>query len=176
MFDMLLAAGALVCGLMALRAKRLLMTALWLVGVTVFTSILLYLVGAYEVAVIELSVGAGLVTILFVFAIAIAGEDAITAPAVVPRWLSGAVLGVVLLLLGWMVWPFSQTPPPASEVVPFSAVLWQNRALDMLVQVGLIFAGVMGVLGLLAEEPAPEKQRQAKTVTLPVGVITEGEI
>lgn len=163
MFHMLLAAGAVVCGLLALRAKRLLITALWLVGVTVFTSILLYLVGAYEVAVIDLSVGAGLITILFVFAIAIAGEDAITAPPVIPRWLSGLVLGVVLLLLGWMVWPFWQTPLLTSEGESFSAVLWQNRALDMLVQIGLIFAGVMGVLGLLAEEPTTEKQQEVKT-------------
>jgi hypothetical protein len=38
-------------------------------------------------------------------------------------------------------------------------MLWEQRGLDMLVQIGLIFAGVLGVLGLLADE-VREVQRQ----------------
>jgi len=37
-------------------------------------AVLIYLLGAPEVAVIELSVGSGLVTVLFVFAFSITGE------------------------------------------------------------------------------------------------------
>jgi hypothetical protein len=33
----------------------------------------------------------------------------------------------------------------------FAVVLWQERALDVWVQIALIFAGVIGVLGLLAD-------------------------
>jgi hypothetical protein len=34
---------------------------------------------------------------------------------------------------------------------PFTVYLWQDRRLDTLLQVSLIFAGVMGVLSLLTE-------------------------
>jgi hypothetical protein len=36
--------------------------------------------------------------------------------------------------------------------MPLSQVLWKERALDVWVQVALIFSGVMGVLGLLSEK------------------------
>ena len=32
-----------------------------------------------------------------------------------------------------------------------SQILWQSRYLDLLLQIALIFAGVLGVLGLLAD-------------------------
>ena len=40
---------------------------------------------------------------------------------------------------------------------PFASVLWQERGFDVLVQIGLIFAGVLGILGLL-REPLGEQQ------------------
>ena len=70
-----LVVAVVVCAFMAMRAKRLLSSALWLAGCSAFVSILFYLMGAAELAVIELSVGAGLVTVLFVLAITVAGED-----------------------------------------------------------------------------------------------------
>lgn len=53
---------------MSLRAKSLLASALWLAGVSARVAALLYDLGAHEVAVVELSVGAGLVTVLLLFA------------------------------------------------------------------------------------------------------------
>ncbi len=75
MFDLLIVAATLVCALQAVRSRRLLMSALWLAGASALVALMMYLLGAPEVAVIELSVGAGLVTVLFVFAINIAGEE-----------------------------------------------------------------------------------------------------
>ena len=46
---------------------------------------LLYLLGAYQVAVIELSVGAGLVTVLLIYAISVVGDDAFDPGPVIPR-------------------------------------------------------------------------------------------
>ena len=160
MWQIMLSLMALGCGIQAMRAKRLLAAALWLAGVSAAVATLMYSLGAYEVAVIELSVGAGLVTVLFVFAIALAGEEAMTAPVIVPRLLVLAlVLGLLVVLgLGFR----EQLPVASNQLLPakgqpaeandFAAALWQERGLDMLVQVGLIFAGVMGVLGLLAEQ------------------------
>src|SRR5512135_3843744 len=82
----------------AIRARRLLTSAIWLAGVSALVSIVLYLYGAHEVAVIELSVGAGLVTVLFVFAISIAGDDPIDRRPVLP-WPFLTGIGLLFLFL-----------------------------------------------------------------------------
>ena len=46
----------------------------------------------------------------------------------------------------------------------FVNVLWRDRALDVIVQVVLIYAGVLGLLGLLAERQAPLQQPAAREV------------
>ena len=61
----------LLLALQAIRAVHLLHSAVWLAATSAMLSILFYLLGAPYVAVIELSVGAGLVTVLFIFAIGI---------------------------------------------------------------------------------------------------------
>ncbi len=142
--------GAILCALQAVRAKRLLAAALYLAGVSVFSSIAVFLLGAAQVAVVELSVGAGLVTVLMVFAIAIAGDDGILAPAVIPRTLAGLLALGAALLAAWLSIPLLELNLAATEV-PFADLFWEVRGLDAIVQVGLIFAGVMGILGLLVE-------------------------
>lgn len=160
MLNLLLVLVAIVFALQAVRCTRLVRSALWLAGVSGMLSILLYRLGAHEVAVIELSVGAGLVTVLMVFAIAIAGEDDMdqlpswfdgSAWATVPRWLAAVLVAVFLLAAGALVLPASEPALGATEA-SFSVTLWQERGLDALVQVGLIFAGTLGVLGLLSEK------------------------
>jgi uncharacterized MnhB-related membrane protein len=145
-----LLAGAALCGLLAIRSTRLLAAAIWLAGVSALVSVVLYLIGAPQVAVIELSVGAGLVTVLFVFAISIAGEDAMDVRGIVPRPV-GLILAVgAVVLLGVMALPALGVTPAAAEGT-FADMLWQERGLDVLVQIVVIFAGVIGVLGLLGE-------------------------
>ena len=75
----------LIFAVQAIRTKQLITSALWLAGVSALCSVLFFLFGAQLVAVIELSVGAGLVTVLFVFAISVAGDDALNATPVPPR-------------------------------------------------------------------------------------------
>ena len=155
MIDLLLMLMALLCGWQAIRAKALLTAALWLAGVSTFVALAMYGIRATDTAVIELSVGAGLVTILFVFAITIAGDEAMSAPSVIPKLLRWLLLVGIIAALGWFIWPV-ETRATAVDEAPFTAVLWQERGLDVLVQIGLIFAGVMGILGLLSEEQAPQ--------------------
>src|SRR5512138_2609890 len=94
----LVVAGLLVCVLQAVRAQRLLHSALWLAGTSALVALEMYLLGAPEVAVIELSVGAGLVTVLFVFAINIAGEEAMSALPIVPRPLAWVLVSMFVVL------------------------------------------------------------------------------
>lgn len=154
-------AAAIVCAIQAIRAKRLLRAALWLAGVSALLSIAFYQFGASQVAVIELSVGAGLVTVLFVFAISIAGEEVIPIKPVVPKPLAWFLVVAVIALVGWFALPLGSKAGNSAEA-PFSTMFWQIRGLDVLIQVMLIFAGVLGLLGLLAEAKAPLDQPLAK--------------
>ena len=153
------------CALQAVRAPRLLNSALWLAGASACLAMLLYRLGARQVAVIELSVGAGLVTVLFVFALAVAGEDGMGAPAVVPKplaWMLAGLVGALLalLLLG------GQPVPPASTAAVAESVTWGARALDLALLVLLIFAGALGVAGLLADEDVGYTMPDLRTLLL----------
>lgn len=145
---------AVVFAIQAVRAKRLLTSALWLAGVSALLSILFYLMAAPQVAVIELSVGAGLVTVLFAFAISVAGEEMIDIRPTFPKALAIGLVALSIALLAGFGLPLqvSRTPEMQTEL---AQVAWQQRGLDVLVQVVLIFSGVLGLLGLLAEAKAP---------------------
>ena len=146
----------LIFALQAILAKQLITSALWLAGMSALCSVLFFLFGAQLVAVIELSVGAGLVTVLFVFAISVAGDDALDATPVPPRLLSVGLAAIFILLLGWFILPTAGTSPVSAITnPPLAKVLWQERGLDLIVQVVLIFSGVLGLLGLLAEVKPP---------------------
>jgi uncharacterized MnhB-related membrane protein len=151
MLQLLIVAVTLVCAFQALRARRLLVSALWLAGNSALVALIIYLLGAPEVAVVELSVGAGLVTILFVFAINIAGEETLPARSLIPRPLAWGLVVVSILLLSWFILPRLLPILPGPDAAPFSQVAWEQRGLDMLLQVALIFTGVLGVVGLLVD-------------------------
>ena len=155
--------GAVFCAWRAMRAKRLLSAALYLACVSGFVAVTLYLLGAHEVAVIELSVGAGLVTVLLVYALSVVGEDALDPASVVPKPLAFAAVAACVLVLAWLALPSSATQPASTaiETANLSASLWQQRALDVWVQIALIFAGVLGVLGLLSEK-SPDAHPEAR--------------
>jgi len=164
MLTALLAAGAVLCAIEALRSERLLASAIWLAGVSALSAILFYLLGAREVAVVELSVGVGLVTVLFVFAINIAGDEpSRLQPALMQTliWLASLTAAA---LLGWMAFPGPAVRSPVLEP-SFQAILWDQRGLDVILQIVLIFSGALGVLGLLvptastpAHMPLPKEE------------------
>lgn len=156
-----LVVAVVVCAFMAMRAKRLLSSALWLAGCSACVSILFYLMGAAELAVIELSVGAGLVTVLFVLAISVAGEDPIELKSIIRKPIAWALVLVPIGLLAFMIIPSLEIARATGEPA-FAEVMWQQRGLDALVQSGLIFAAVVGLLGLLSDAKArvPAKAQQ----------------
>jgi uncharacterized MnhB-related membrane protein len=162
MWYVLIAAGILACAILAISTKRLLISAIWLALTSALVALMIYLLGAPQVAVIELSVGAGLVTVLFVFAINIAGEEVIGLKSVLPKWLvwvfvliaAGLAVFLILRSVGIVSFPTGSSDTPAS-------ILWQERYLDILLQVALIFSGVLGVVGLLSHAK-PETQTEDK--------------
>ena len=137
-----------------LRRRSLLLSALWLAGMSAMTSILLYLLFARQVAVIELSVGAGLVTVLFIFAISLAGDEQIERSSIIPGVVAGILVIGSLALIVFLHPPLAGTVP-LPPVDHQSAAYNQDRGLDLVVQVVVIFAGVVGLVGILAEAKAP---------------------
>jgi NADH:ubiquinone oxidoreductase subunit 6 (subunit J) len=132
--------------LQTVRASHLLSATLWLAAVSVLIATMLYDLGAWQIAVIELSVGSGLVTVLMVFVITIVGNEP---ENIDKRRLPVLVIIMSILLLVILTVPFIP-PQAAGEQQSLSNTLWQERGLDLVLQAVLIFAGVLGVIGLLS--------------------------
>jgi len=144
-------AGAIFCAYRAIVSKKILSATIYLACISALVSAVLYLLGATQVAVMELSVGAGLVTVLLVYAVSVVGDDALDPASVVPKPLAFGMVGLVTILIGFMAFPAVEKNVDTSSLA-LSIALWQNRVLDVWIQIVLIFSGVMGVLGLLSEK------------------------
>jgi len=150
LIDAALVIGLIFGALLTIRSRPL-TAALWLAFLSAITALILYRFGAPEVAVIELSVGAGLITVLLAFAISMAEDESMPTP-IVPRpfaWLLIIVAGGLLL---WLILPqLSGVEAVAAADAPFITQMWENRLLDLIVQIVIIISGVIGVLSLLGE-------------------------
>lgn len=155
----ILTLAAVICAIRAIRARHLLSAAVWLAGVSALGATIMYRLGAEHVAVVELSVGAGLVTVLFVFAISIAGDEGLAETAFFPSELAIVIVTLVVLILGGMILPLDPVDAAAPEDV-FNVVFWEDRALDVLLQLVLIFSGVLCLLGLLSNVEEPPKPQE----------------
>ena len=166
-----LAVIAAVCAVQALRMPRLLPAAVWLAGASAAVSVTLYLLGAAQVAVIELSVGAGLVTVILVFAITMAGDEPVAGRSIVPGHIALILVAVaaLLVLLGLPLVVLTDAP---LDDTTFSGVFWQARTADVLAQILLVFTGVLCLLGLMIEPPAPQIHRETAT-TVDIGQAAE---
>lgn len=147
---------AIFCAYRALVIQRLLISTLYLACVSASVATMLYQLGAHQVAVIELSVGAGLVTVLMVYALSVVGDDAWDEISLLPKPLAFGLVGLVIVLLGVMAFPAVE-PALATNSSTLTVVLWRERVLDVWVQIALIFSGVLGVLGLLAEKAETQR-------------------
>ncbi len=158
MINALVAAIMILCAIQAIRVKRLLLSALWLAGCSAMVALMLYLLGAPEIAVIELSVGAGLVTVLFVFAINIIGdENSIFEPGI-PTLVAWALIILSIGILAYLNLPLLGVEVPTFASIPMaSTTIWDDRALDVILQIVLIFTGVLGVIGLISNREVGEK-------------------
>lgn len=159
MWYVLVAAGILICAVLAISAKRLLVSAIWLAMTSALVALMMYLLGAAQLAVIELSVGAGLVTVLFVFAINISGEEPLNLLPVMPKTLAWGLVAIAAGLLIYVLVTNNGLGLTLTAPTSAPAVLWDERYLDFLLQIALVFCGVLGVLGLLSSGK-PEIQKE----------------
>ena len=142
--------GTILCAYRIIVSKRILVATLYLACSSALIAILLYLLGGTQVAAIELSVGAGLVTVLLVYAISVVGDDALDPASIVPKPLAIITVLAAAVLLAWLAIPIGVNPT-SLPAVSMQVVLWEQRVLDLWIQMVLIISGVMGMLGILAE-------------------------
>ena len=162
-WQMLIGLGILASAILAIRTKRLLISAIWLAVTSALTALLIYLLGAPQIAVIELSVGAGLVTVLFVFAINIAGEEPVEIRSLIPAPLAWGLVLVAAGLLVYLLLPKLGLVPVNTLHASRGAILWDARYLDILLQIAIFFSGVLGVLGLLSSGKPKAKTGEEQT-------------
>jgi uncharacterized MnhB-related membrane protein len=147
---LLLVVAAILCAYRMIVSTRILVATLYLACISALVSILLYLLGGTQVAAIELSVGAGLVTVLLVYAISVVGDDALDPASIVPKPLAMISVLAAAVFLAWLAIPIGVASRPL-PAVSMQVVLWEQRVLDLWIQMVLIISGVMGMLGILAE-------------------------
>ncbi|NSW52479.1 MAG: NADH-quinone oxidoreductase subunit J [Anaerolineae bacterium] len=161
MWQLFIVIGICIAGFQAIESKRLSHSALWLALTSALTSWLMYLLGAVEAAVIELSVGAGVVTILLVFAINIVGDQKDESKPLVPKYLAMFIILTALVMLGSMLIPIQQADfLTVTSTSVFAKSMWEERILDTMLQIVLLFASVLGVLSLM-EDRSNEKKDQS---------------
>jgi NADH-quinone oxidoreductase subunit J len=149
---------SVVCAAAAVRVQRLIAAGIWLAASSAAIAWSLYLLDAPYLGAIELSVGAGLVAVLFVFAVVGAGDGATHARPPVPRRLALVLATAPVGILAWLVWPLVSAGQPPAVGGDVASILWNARGLDVLGQLVLLLTGVLGVLtlvgGLPTENPA----------------------
>ncbi|MBN2265061.1 MAG: NADH-quinone oxidoreductase subunit J [Candidatus Aminicenantes bacterium] len=143
--------GLVVFSVLAILLRDLLKSAISLAVSSLLLGIIFFRMGAPYAGVFEISVVAGLITVLFVLTIALtkAGDEVRESRLV--NW-AFPVVFVAFIVIDALVMKglVGQVPALASgaETGTFGDVLWKGRTLDLVGQIAVILAGVFAVLAL----------------------------
>jgi NADH-quinone oxidoreductase subunit J len=133
--------------------RDLLYVAISLAVVSVLLALVLFQFGANIAGVFELSVCAGLITVLFVATVSLTKDSDQKAETRLPVYFVPLFLlifvGLDVFIMQWLartvIAPAMVSSDPA---LSFQNVFWGKRSADILGQVSLILAGVFGILTL----------------------------
>jgi NADH:ubiquinone oxidoreductase subunit 6 (subunit J) len=138
--------GLIAFSIMAVLSRDLLRSAISLAVASVFLALIFFQMNAVYVGVFEVSVVAGLITVLFITAIALTRSDGDVVES------KRHLLVFPLFFIALAVIDFPSIINPESGT--FGQVLWNQRTFDLVGQIGVIFAGVLAVLALFRPGPA----------------------
>lgn len=154
----------------AVMAPRLLIAAIGLAATSVVLSIVIFMLGAPWAAVMELSVCAGLITVVFVSAISLTSpmSKAEEREFAKKKFWRFAPMPVIVAALGALLWLWlGHGPEPASlaAALPVDGevreVLWNQRPLDLVGQIAVILTGIFGVV-VLFKHLMPHREDEAR--------------
>jgi NADH:ubiquinone oxidoreductase subunit 6 (subunit J) len=143
--------GVVVFSLLAVLLRDILKAAISLAAASLLLGILFFRMNAPYAGAFEISVVAGLITVLFIVTIALTKSEGDVRESKLAAWIFplffAVFLAVDFLVMRRLLGQIASAPAPA-EAGTFGQVLWQGRSFDLIAQVGVIFAGVFAVLAL----------------------------
>jgi NADH-quinone oxidoreductase subunit J len=142
--------------------KDLLYVAVSLATISGVLALVLFLFGANIAGVFELSVCAGLITVLFIATVSLTKDSDQKVETRLPAYFVPLVIlifvGIDYFIIQWVAHSLPASVVPQSSGT-FQRVFWELRSADMLGQIGLIGAGVFGILALF-RVTAKEKKHE----------------
>lgn len=145
--------GLVAFSILAVLSRDLLRSAISLAVASVFLAVIFFRMNAVYAGVFEISVVAGLITVLFITTIALTRGD----QEVVENkrhLLIFPLFFLILIVIDILVMKNLLGKIPAivsSESGTFGEVLWNQRTFDLVGQIGVILAGVLAVLALFRQ-------------------------
>jgi len=153
--QILLLSGLVIFSILAILLKDLLKAALSLAVASLFLGIIFFRLGAPYAGVFEISVVAGLITVLFALTVALTRKDSEVQEVRLTR-LVFPLFFIIFLIIDALVMKslLQQVPalPAGPETGTFGEVLWKSRTFDLVAQLGVILAGVLAVLALFRKK------------------------
>ena len=142
--------GLVLFSVLAILLRDLLKAAVSLAVASLLLGIIFFRMNASYAGVFEISVVAGLITVLFMLTIALTkGGDAVESKAASFAFPAFFVVFIIIdaLIMKKLIQKVPALPGP-EEAGTFGQVLWNARTLDLVGQIAVIFAGVFAVLAL----------------------------
>jgi len=142
--------------------KDLLYVAISLAIMSVILALALFHYGANIAGVFELSVCAGLITVLFISTVSLTHDSDQAVETRMPTYFVPLFvlifIGIDFFIIQWLAHslPATVVPQPSGT---FQRVFWEIRSADIYGQIGLIGAGVFGILSLF-RHTAKEKKHE----------------
>ena len=145
--------GLVAFSILAVLSRDLLRSAISLAVASIFLAVIFFRMNAVYAGVFEVSVVAGLITVLFITTIALTRGDQ---EVIVNKrhLLIFPLFFLILIIIDILVMKNLLGKIPAmvsSETGTFGEVLWNQRTFDLVGQIGVIFAGVLAVLALFRQ-------------------------
>jgi NADH:ubiquinone oxidoreductase subunit 6 (subunit J) len=143
--------GLVLFSVLAILLKDLLRSAISLAVASLLLGIVFFRMNAPYAGVFEISVVAGLITVLFILTIALTRTGDEVRESRLVNWVFPLVF-VAFIVIDALVMKslLGKVPalPSGPESGTFGEVLWKGRTLDLVGQIAVILAGVFAVLAL----------------------------
>jgi NADH-quinone oxidoreductase subunit J len=147
----------IIAALMVVFSSRLLLAAISLAVTSIMVTLLMFKLNSPIAAVFELSICAGLITVIFITTISfvkpVAQEDLIETNK--KRIKKYVALPIILLIVGivtsFVIKPMVLTLPAVIQESNVANVLWNLRQVDLLGQAIILLVGVFGIVVLFKE-------------------------
>jgi NADH-quinone oxidoreductase subunit J len=157
--DIVLLSGLVLASALAVLAKDLIKSAIALAVSSLLLGIVFFRMNAPYAGVFEISVVAGLITVLFILTIALTRTDGEVreSKAVLRLFPVFFVLFIAVdaLVMKGLTAKIAALPA-AAESGTFGDVLWKHRTFDLIGQLAVILSGVFAVLALFRKRDKDE--------------------